>query len=83
MFLFTAICLANVFHTLTSVYSGARFAVPVSQLAELCFRDGVVCYLTKGLCVICVHCESKNWTLFHLSITLANTARFLANRLSI
>jgi len=25
---------------------------------------------------IYVHCESKNWTLFHLSITLANTVRF-------
>jgi len=23
-----------------------------------------------------LHCESKNWTLFHLSITLANAVRF-------
>jgi len=23
-----------------------------------------------------IHCESKNWTLLHLRITLANTVRF-------
>jgi len=30
-----------------------------------------------------IHCEFKNWTLFHLSITFANTVRFDVANLSV